>query len=247
MTKSDNCSVQRTPNGTVDAAPQVERFHLDGKSRAYDPRVTPARRDLVDVRLAGSIFAPHYSRALTAVASADLPLWPTAQMDGDPLSIVLDGEPFEVLEVAADRAWGRAADGSVGYVAASGLDADIPQRALPARLPGTPAERARHLVGTPYQAGGRSVAGVDTAGFIFLVLGGSAGKPRFRPMQDEAGSAVDRSAVQPGDLLFATNGVAVLVDDQSVVTVDSASGVIELPLAEWLAQVGEVSARRVRA
>jgi hypothetical protein len=95
-------------------------FRLDGPSRPVDARVQAWRRDLADIALAGQVFAPHYARPLIrACGSQPTSVWPASESEGEPVSQLLPGEEFAVLEYAGGRAWGFcAADHVVGYVEA---------------------------------------------------------------------------------------------------------------------------------
>ncbi|URW76445.1 C40 family peptidase [Sphingomonas donggukensis] len=180
------------------AQPTRKRFALTGHSHAYDPRVDAARGDLADLRLADRIFAPHYAKAVARNAVTRAPL--LAAHGGDPVSEVLQGERFDVLELSHGYAWGmNAVDGAVGFVAMDALGAPFdathvvcaPKAALPmgSRLSAGQADGfdaaairpleapakdyvalAESLVGTPVVAGGRSSAGIDGAGLVSLAL-----------------------------------------------------------------------------
>ncbi|WP_338152264.1 SH3 domain-containing protein [Sphingomonas turrisvirgatae] len=87
-----------------------------------DPRNDAARRDLADVRLADRVFAPHYAAPVDYVLAAPAPLLESRGTDAAPLAQLDTGDRFEVLELSAGIAWGRApALGLVGYVAADRL------------------------------------------------------------------------------------------------------------------------------
>ena len=175
-----------------------KRFALTGHSTAVDPRVEAARGDLADVRLADRIFAPHYAAPVGRTAIAQTPL--LAAHGGVPVSELLKGERFDVLELSHGYAWGvGAADGAVGFVAmeALGPPEDVTHIVCGASSPfpiGTqltageakqadattirpleaPAKDyvaiAESLVGVPALGGGRSGQGVDAAGLVVLSL-----------------------------------------------------------------------------
>ena len=92
-----------------------------------DGRIHAWRMDLADIGLAGQIFAPHYARPLRRGCGAHATLiWPRPTTDGDPISQLLPGEYFGVLEYAGGLAWGFAeSDHVVGYVEAIALAESI--------------------------------------------------------------------------------------------------------------------------
>jgi hypothetical protein len=72
------------------------------------------------VALAGAVISSHYARALPrACGSRATFVWPRPAAEGDPVSELLPGEDFAVLEYTGPWAWGYCtADGRVGYVEA---------------------------------------------------------------------------------------------------------------------------------
>jgi len=89
-----------------------------------DPRTDAARSDLADVRLADRVFAPHYAAPVAHVVIAAAPLRAAKQADAEVLAQLGEGDLFEVLELSAGNAWGRAPGiGLVGYVDAAQLRA----------------------------------------------------------------------------------------------------------------------------
>lgn len=192
---TDHRSHQAPPS----ASPRTrKRFALTGRSHSVDPRVEAARGDLADVRLADRVFAPHYAAAVQRSATRRAPI--LAAHGGEPISEILPGESFDVLELSHGYAWGVAGvDGTVGFVAMDVLDTPVqpthvvcaPGGDVPVgtRLTNEQADRldpaivrpldalpkdfvaiAESLTGTPAVAGGRSSAGVDAGGLVSLVL-----------------------------------------------------------------------------
>ena len=87
-----------------------------------DPRTDAARRDLADIRLADRVFAPHYAAPVAHVVIAPVSLRSAKEADAEPLAQLAAGDVFEVLELSAGNAWGRApGPGLVGYVDAAQL------------------------------------------------------------------------------------------------------------------------------
>lgn len=90
---------------------------------SLDPRLTLARPDLAARALEGIVPAQAYADPKVMVATAPAaPLRRSPDPAAEQLDQVLFGELFEVLDVQAGFAWGRARrDGYVGYVEASAL------------------------------------------------------------------------------------------------------------------------------
>jgi hypothetical protein len=110
--------------GKADSSSSTDEvFCLDGPSRPVDARIHAWRNDLADIALADRVFAPHYARpVLRACGSHPTFVWPGPLGEGEPISELLPGEEFAVLEYAGGRAWGFcAADHVVGYVEAIAL------------------------------------------------------------------------------------------------------------------------------
>jgi hypothetical protein len=113
------------PRATTGSSSSTDRhFILDGPSRTIDARIHAWRKDLADIALAGSVFAPHYARPLPRACGAHVAsIWPGPTAEGEALSELLPGEGFGVLEYAGGWAWGFSlADHVVGYVEAIALD-----------------------------------------------------------------------------------------------------------------------------
>ena len=149
------------------------------------------------------------------------------------LSEILPGERFDLLELTSTHGWGvSAADGAVGYVCAKALgEGDI--TAPPTPLAPDPAAAAETLLDVPAKPGGRSAAGLDSDGLIFLALR-MAGieAPRFLDLQ-----ALTLGAELPegtpharGDLLFFEDHAAILVDPGTAIHVGD-DGVVREALA----------------
>jgi Cell wall-associated hydrolases (invasion-associated proteins) len=73
-------------------------------------------------------------------------------------------------------------------------------------------------VGTPYLSGGTSGFGFDSAGFVYQIyrfLGVAV--PRDAAAQEEAGTAVSRDELQPGDLVYFDGGYGIYIGAGEVV------------------------------
>lgn len=104
------------------AAPTHNRHALTGRSVAIDRRIQAARADLTDIRLCDRIFAPHYASPVARTAIVITPVLEAPEPTAAPLSQLLPGDTFEVLELTDTLAWGLSCtDGVVGYVDAASL------------------------------------------------------------------------------------------------------------------------------
>jgi cell wall-associated NlpC family hydrolase len=85
-----------------------------------DPRLNAWRSDIADVALAGRLFAPHYAAPLLrACGMIATPVLSDAADGSQPVSELLPGEGFAVLDLTAGWAWGYCLlDHRVGYVEA---------------------------------------------------------------------------------------------------------------------------------
>ena len=103
----------------------VEHFALIGPSLPLDPRVHAYRDGLADIALAGRVIASHYAKPLMRSCGAHATFVRSeADAETEPVSELLPGEEFAVLEYAGGWAWGYcAADHLVGYVEAIALAA----------------------------------------------------------------------------------------------------------------------------
>ncbi len=110
-----------------DNLPVRARYSLSGHSFVGDPRTTPIRGDLADIKLAGKLFAPHY--AVPVIRTGIAPVTEIfEQPDGmsKPVSALMHGEEFAVLDIAGDWAWGYCLhDDYLGYLRFAGLGDDI--------------------------------------------------------------------------------------------------------------------------
>jgi cell wall-associated NlpC family hydrolase len=111
--------VARPRNGASSSSTE-RRISLDGPSVRLDPRLHAWRNDIADIALAGRLFAPHYAapllRACGMIAASVL----KEPADGaEPVSELLPGEGFAVLDLTSGWAWGYClGDHRVGYVEA---------------------------------------------------------------------------------------------------------------------------------
>lgn len=126
-----------------------------------------------------------------------------------------------------------------GYVDA---DALLPLDALTLDT-ATVAER---LLGVPAQPGGRSGAGVDAAGLIFLALHlAGADAPRFLDLQSaELGMAlIEAAPFVRGQILFFQDQAAIVTDAETAIHV-AGDAVARAPIATLVAAHGTILRRR---
>ncbi|RJY10231.1 SH3 domain-containing protein [Aurantiacibacter aquimixticola] len=83
-----------------------------------DPRSVPLRGDLAHIALAGKYFVPHYAVPQPrTVMPGGAPLLAADEDGGEELCSLMEGDSFEVLDIAGAWAWGcLSVDGPVGYV-----------------------------------------------------------------------------------------------------------------------------------
>jgi hypothetical protein len=94
------------------------KFSLKGPSITLDQRIHAARGDLADIALAGQLFAPHYAKPMPMqCAVASTMLFDASSGDGKPISQLLLGEEFMVVDMSGGWSWGYCRhDHYVGYV-----------------------------------------------------------------------------------------------------------------------------------
>lgn len=117
---SENPSISRksAPDSNNGSRPPAAAFHLDGPTRRLDPRVNAYRRDIADVALAGTLFAPHYAAPMPSmVGGSAAMIYKAASHEAEAVSQILPGEEFAILDLAGGWAWGFSPhDHYVGYV-----------------------------------------------------------------------------------------------------------------------------------
>lgn len=105
----------------VSAAPTGE-LALTGPSGKLDSARLPVRGDLAHVRLAGTVFVPHYAEPMAFALAQPAALLTAPRDDAAVREDVPVGVPFNVLDVAGSWAWGQVGDdGFVGYLPLAAL------------------------------------------------------------------------------------------------------------------------------
>ena len=102
-------------------------YTLSGHSLVGDKRTTPIRGDLADISLAGKLFAPHYAVPMLRTGIAPVTeIHAEAHVTSMPVSALMHGEEFAVLDVAGEWAWGYCLhDNYLGYVRFAELGDDF--------------------------------------------------------------------------------------------------------------------------
>jgi dipeptidyl peptidase-like protein len=93
-------------------------FALAGPAARPDGRKVPLRGDLAHIGLAGKHFVPHYAVPQPrGVMPGGAALLAETSGDAEELCTLMEGDSFEVLEIAGGWAWGcLSLEGPVGYV-----------------------------------------------------------------------------------------------------------------------------------
>ncbi len=199
-------------------------YALTGHSLVGDPRTTPIRGDLADIKLAGKLFAPHYAVPLIRrciMPATTLHEHPHATAEGT--SRLLHGEEFAVLDVAGDWAWGYGThDDYLGYVRFSALgEMGDPTHLVTGRgalivaQPKVPSPLVRRL-----PMGARLACGMETECGRYLTCGdGYVPKQHVTPIGDVS--------VDPVDIALGMTGIPYLWGGRSGDAMDC-SGLVQL-------------------
>jgi hypothetical protein len=109
--------------------PPKERklYKLSGHSIEGDKRTTPIRGDLADIKLAGKLFAPHYAVPMIRTGIAPVTeIHAEPHLSSMPVSSLMHGEEFAVLDIAGEWAWGYCLhDDYLGYLRFADLGDDF--------------------------------------------------------------------------------------------------------------------------
>lgn len=176
------------------------RVVVTGQPSRLDPNGYPGWVPAVQLREGEAVATP-----TTAVVNKP---FASLRDAGDPTNLLL-GVSFNtrlpVLEVGATEVTVALPTGGRGVLAKGFVDVAEPG---PRPVTGADLVRAALLfTGLPYLWAGTSVAGFDCSGFTAAIYGVHGHVlPRDADDQAGAGTQVDRSQLQPGDLLFFSSG-----------------------------------------
>jgi cell wall-associated NlpC family hydrolase len=119
--------------------------------------------------------------------------------DAEQVTQVLAGEPVTVEEVRGDWARVRTAYDYPGWVQVGDLGGEPDESWLAPRA-ADPVEWARGLLGTRYEWGGMTPAGIDCSGLVHMGFRATGRLvPRDADQQEDAGTPVEEP--EPGDLV----------------------------------------------
>jgi hypothetical protein len=116
----------------------------------------------------------------------------TQVLPGEPIRLEIEREGWARIRTAYDYPGWIRADALCG-----GLDRD-----WPAPTVAEPLEHARSLLGTPYEWGGMSAAGIDCSGLVHMSFRATGRLvPRDAHEQEDAGTPVAEAELRPGDVV----------------------------------------------
>jgi cell wall-associated NlpC family hydrolase len=129
------------------------------------------------------------------------PLRAEPDADAEQVTQALAGEPLRVLEDRGD--WVRVETGYAypGWARREDLGGE-PDADWLRPVAADPVEQARTLLGTRYEWGGMTAAGIDCSGLVHMAFR-ACGRlvPRDADQQEEAGERVPETDLRPGDLV----------------------------------------------
>ena len=144
--------------------------------------------------MAESVSEHTFARQLTALRAEPAD-------DAEQVTQALAGEPLRVLEGRGDWARVETAYAYPGWVRREDLGGEVDAEWL-RPVAADPVEHARTLLGTRYEWGGMTSAGIDCSGLVHMAFR-ACGRlvPRDADEQEEAGETVSEADLRGGDLV----------------------------------------------
>jgi cell wall-associated NlpC family hydrolase len=145
--------------------------------------------------------------------------------DAEQVTQALPGEPLAVELVEGEWARVRTAYDYPGWVRAEALGGEAKGEWLVARE-GDPVEEASAYLGSPYEWGGMTEAGIDCSGLVHMAyrrLGRLV--PRDADQQEDAGAEVEPADLRRGDLVCYGDHIAFWLGDGRILHATGREGV----------------------
>jgi gamma-D-glutamyl-L-lysine dipeptidyl-peptidase len=123
------------------------------------------------------------------------------EADAEQVTQALAGEPLRVLEDRGDWVRVETEYAYPGWVRREDVGGE-PGSDWLRPVAAEPVEHARMLLGTPYEWGGMTAAGIDCSGLVHMAFR-ACGRlvPRDADQQEEAGERLSETELRPGDLV----------------------------------------------
>jgi gamma-D-glutamyl-L-lysine dipeptidyl-peptidase len=129
------------------------------------------------------------------------PLRAEPAADAEQVTQALEGEPLQVLEERGEWVRVETEYAYPGWARRADLGGEARADWLQP-LAGDPVEHARTLLGTRYEWGGMTAAGIDCSGLVHMAFRGCGRLvPRDADQQEEAGERLSETELRPGDLV----------------------------------------------
>jgi hypothetical protein len=147
------------------------------------------------------------------------------RVDAEQVTQALPGEPLAVELVEGEWARVRTAYDYPGWVRAEALGGEAKGEWLVARE-GDPVEEASAYLGSPYEWGGMTEAGIDCSGLVHMAyrrLGRLV--PRDADQQEDAGAEVEPADLRRGDLVCYGDHIAFWLGDGRILHATGREGV----------------------
>jgi gamma-D-glutamyl-L-lysine dipeptidyl-peptidase len=121
--------------------------------------------------------------------------------DAEQVTQALAGEPLRVVEERGDWIRVETEYAYPGWARREDLGGE-PRTDWLQPTSADPVDQARRLLGTPYEWGGMTAAGIDCSGLVHMAFRGCGRLvPRDADQQEEAGEKLVETELRPGDLV----------------------------------------------